>query len=400
MRIQLRDISSATKEFSPKKVIASGGFGTVYRGKLQRVDKGYRFNTEGENECEVAIKRISHPDFEVAQEGFYAEIELLSKCEHSANIITLLGFCDEAFSMILVYEYAPKKSLLDYILNKSGIYNNSWAQRIKLCIDVAKGLKFLHTNEGDKSEVVHRDIKSANILLGKNLDAKIADFGLSTYVSVSKELNGSYYTGCPGTSFYLDPQYANEKKLKTEIDVYSFGVVLFEILCGRLAYDPIYISKNKDGLAEIARQHFDSGKSIMDMVDPKIKEEIIETILTSVRGPNQDSVDTFSNIAHRCLEKSQADRPIMDDVIKELQRALLFQMVASSTHVRTYMRIPHRHADMRIIKSPSSMSYTVTTIAAIRFDPPPAEDDCGGGCGLVGVSASTSVVLLGSVEEV
>ncbi|XP_071719517.1 receptor like protein kinase S.2-like [Rutidosis leptorrhynchoides] len=324
MRIQLKDISLATESFSRKKLISSGGFGTVYRGKLQRVDTGYRYNTEGENECEVAIKRISHPNIEVAQEGFYAEIELLSKCKHS-NIIPLLGFCDEDSSMILIYEYALNKSLMDYILNKSGVYNNSWTQRVKICIDVAKGLKFLHTNEGDKSEIVHRDIKSGNILLGKNFDAKIADFGLSTYVSVSEELNTSYYTGCAGTELYLDPQYAEEKKLKTEIDVYSFGVVLFEILCGKLANDPTYKSKNKDGLAGIARQYNDSRRTLMEMVDQKIKEEITETILTSVRGPDKDSVDTFSNIAHLCLKKSQAGRPTMEVVIEELQRALLFQ---------------------------------------------------------------------------
>ncbi|XP_071719508.1 uncharacterized protein [Rutidosis leptorrhynchoides] len=323
MRIQLKDILLATENFSSGRLILSGGYGGVYKGKLHHVDRRYLYDIEGENECDVAIKRISDPEDEIAKEGFYAEIEMLTKCKDS-NIITLLGFCDEGSSMILVYEYAPNKSLADYIRKESSIHNLSFAKRIKICLDVAKGLNCLHTKDGDRHEIVHRDIKSDNILLGKNLDAKIGDFGLSTFVSVSKELNPLYYTINAGTKAYMDPQYAKEKKLKIEIDVYSFGVVLFEILFGKLAYDPIFSSRNNKGLAVVACQHFESG-TLIEMVDPKIKQETIETIFASVIGPNQDSVNTFSQIAFQCLNESQNHRPTMKVVIKELQKALLFQ---------------------------------------------------------------------------
>ncbi|KAJ0624984.1 putative protein kinase RLK-Pelle-LRR-I-1 family [Helianthus annuus] len=245
---------------------------------------------------------------------------MLTSCKHS-NIITLLGFCDEGRKLILIYEYASNKSLSDYLLRTSKIVSDSWAKRVKICLDVAKGLSFLHTTEGDRQEIVHRDIKSANILLNENFEAKIGDFGLSLFLTVSED--SPYYKKTPGTEGYVDPQYKKDAGLKKESDVYSFGVVLFEILCGRLAYDPIY---NNPGLALIARQNFSKG-AIKEMVDPKIKEEVTKNYFTSVKGPNQESLDTFSNIAYKCLAEAQSDRPTMENVVKELEKALYFQEI-------------------------------------------------------------------------
>ncbi|MFS8008614.1 putative protein kinase RLK-Pelle-LRR-I-1 family [Helianthus anomalus] len=123
---------------------------------------------------------------------------------------------------------------------------------------------------------------------------------------------------------YEDRKYETTGKLKRKSDVYSFGVVLFEIFCGRLAYDPGYTKENEKGLSTIARQCFDDG-TIESIMDPKLKEETIEGISSSNRGPNQDSLDTFIKIAHQCLGEA-AKRPTMYIVIMELKRAINFHV--------------------------------------------------------------------------
>ncbi|KAF5823985.1 putative protein kinase RLK-Pelle-LRR-I-1 family [Helianthus annuus] len=323
MRIREDDILTATKKFSEGHIV-SGGFGSVYIAELEHVDKAYCLPTETENARElpkkrniVAIKRIDDTE-EMAEQGFYAEIELLTSCKHS-NIIPLVGFCDEGDELILIYEYASSGSLNYQLQKMSNNHNDTWAQRLKICLGVAKGLSFLHTTKGDRKEVVHRDIKSANILLDGNFEAKIGDFGLSTFLSVSKDYT-RYSTTIAGTPGYMDPQYGKDGKLKKESDVYSFGVVMFEILSGTVAYDRKY----NVGLALEAKEHFEN-KKIKEMLDSKIKEEITRTLVSSIKGPNQESLDIFTKIAYKCLAEEQSERPTMEVVVQELENALLFQ---------------------------------------------------------------------------
>ncbi|KAJ0613277.1 putative protein kinase RLK-Pelle-L-LEC family [Helianthus annuus] len=328
MRIRLDDIVTATENFAGKYCIVSGGFGSVYIAELDHVDKAYCFAIGKEIEREVpkkrgtvAIKCIIDTEDEIAEQGFYAEIKMLTSCKHS-NIITLLGFCDEGGKMILIYEYASNGSLNYYLQKMNNNPDDSWAHRLKICLDVAKGLSFLHTNEGELQEIVHRDIKSANILLDENFKAKIGDFGLSIFLSVSEEHHTPYSSIIVGTPGYMDPQYSKNAKLKKELDVYSFGVLMLEILCGTVAYDPKFT--NNKGLALLARQHFNKG-TIKEMVDHKIIKEITETLFTSVEGPDQESLDTFSKIAFKCLAEAQVERPTMEIVVKELEKAQYLQ---------------------------------------------------------------------------
>ncbi|GKE34838.1 kinase-like domain, phloem protein 2-like protein [Tanacetum coccineum] len=152
--------------------------------------------------------------------------------------------------------------------------------------------------------------------------AKIGDFGLSKLNNTDQQSHTLITKTIAGTEVYLDPEYASTGRLKKESDVYSLGVVLFEIMCGRLAYDNIYYANNEKGLASVTRRRFNDG-TLKDMVDPRIMEAD-ENILILDGGLNQDSLDTFSKIAYRCVAETQVMRPTMQDVINELQKAIHF----------------------------------------------------------------------------
>ncbi|KAJ0503093.1 putative protein kinase RLK-Pelle-LRR-I-1 family [Helianthus annuus] len=268
----------------------------------------------------VAIKYIIDREDAQGEQGFIAEIETLSSCKH-ANIVSLLGFCHEHPHMILIYEFVSNGSLDDYLGNEGKMTNLTWVQRIKICIDIACGLDYIHTTMDNKQKIIHRDIKSANILLSKNWEAKIADFGLSRFHPINQTKSTIITNNVVGTKVYWDPEYERTGNLKKESDVYSFGVVLFEVLTGKLAYDSVYTNENENGLAPIVQQHIKKG-TITEMVDPNLKEE---NTFTLSKGPNQDSLNTFVLIGHRCLAEKQAERPKMKVVIEELVKALNFQ---------------------------------------------------------------------------
>ncbi|KAJ9565051.1 hypothetical protein OSB04_001017 [Centaurea solstitialis] len=339
LKIQLSDIVSSTKNFAKEYCIGSGAYGTVYKAELD-----YNVGRIGEilkKRGTVAIKRISNKqDEQGSEQGFFIELEMLSGCKHP-NIVALLGYCDEDPERILVYEYAFKRSLDEYLGCTDKTTNLTWVQRIRICLDVARGLNYLHNNTYDKPRIIHRDIKSANILLGERWNAMIADFGLSKFHPVNQHASTINTNNIAGTTGYLDPVYLETGKLKKASDIYSFGVVLFELLFGRLAYDPVFLAENDKGLACFARRRFNEG-TLTEMVDPTMKEAD-ELIRTLYNGPNQDSLDTFSELAYRCLAETQDERPTVDVVINELRKALNFQENRKDTskyHLKTLNQAP------------------------------------------------------------
>ncbi|KAJ0736033.1 putative protein kinase RLK-Pelle-LRR-I-1 family [Helianthus annuus] len=331
LRLRLNDIELATGNFSETYCIGSGGYGMVYKAKLDHFDGINVSEIEGKSKGElrkknssVAIKRLYSRVDRQGEQGFVAEIVTLSNCKHP-NIVPLLGFCDEGRELILVYEYVANGSLDDYLGNMDNVTNLVWAQRLQICLDIAHGLNYLHTR---KPMIVHRDIKSANILLDDTWVAKIADFGLSKLQCTNQQGTTLVTNNIAGTEVYLDPEYLNTGKLKKESDIYSFGVVLFEILCGRLAYDKNFGEK---GLPSIARQRFNEG-TLKGMVDPKLMEA--DEIISMLKGGvNQDSLETFSKIAYQCLAETQSRRPTMELIIKELEKALNFQKNKDNLHI-------------------------------------------------------------------
>nr|XP_043635289.1 uncharacterized protein LOC122606497 isoform X2 [Erigeron canadensis] len=310
LRIPLTDIIKATKNFDKQYRIGKGGQGKVYEAKLDvLIETKNKGEVSKKQNRAVAIKWIKAN----GEEGFDAEIKLLTRCKHD-NIVTLHGFCDESDKLILVYEHVSNGSLDDHLRDNHKLTNLTWRRRLNICIGIARGLKYLHTTKTeDKQSIVHRDIKSGNILLTKNWGAKIADFGLSKFHHVDEQEKTHISNNVAGTPYYVCPAYLKNGKFKRAIDIYSFGVVFFEILSGKLAYDKIYIREHKDGIAHIARQRFND-QTLHEMVDPIIMKEV-----------DQDCLKTFLAVAHKCVSKTQKERPSAEQTLEELEKALLLQ---------------------------------------------------------------------------
>ncbi|KAM0025306.1 putative protein kinase RLK-Pelle-CrRLK1L-1 family [Helianthus debilis subsp. tardiflorus] len=293
LKIQLEELRKATDNFG-SKVIGAGGFGKVYKGEV--------LHSKGRSM--VAIKRLNR-EFGQGDPEFLKEIMMLSRYAHK-NLISLLGYCDEDGEKILVYEHASNGSL-DRHLSSTAL---SWTQRLRICFDVARGIAYLHDHKGTQQRVLHRDIKSANILLDDKWNAKLSDMGLSKIGPANQQYT-ALFTNVVGTPGYCDPQYMHTYTLTKESDIYSFGVVLFEILCGRLCFK--YTNGQLEILVPMWKQCYEQKKL----------DHIIFKDLMPPLAPY--SLETFSDIAFQCLHNSRERRPTVSLLVKKLEIALEFQ---------------------------------------------------------------------------
>ncbi|KAM0023935.1 putative protein kinase RLK-Pelle-LRR-I-1 family [Helianthus debilis subsp. tardiflorus] len=332
LKIHLSDIKSATHNFSEAYTIASRKGGcTLYRTELHCFDKENLSYQKGKcggelikGQSTVVLKRYPSGHDLYGEEAFFTEIETLTCVKHP-NIVNLLGFCVEDSEMVLVTENISNGYLIDYLGNVTHMRIFTWEKRLKICIDVAHALNYLHYEMEDQKIIINRQINSYSIGLDEKWGAKIVDFWFSVFLPPNQEDEALYLIDGIGRPPYRDPQYEKTGRLKRETDVYSFGVVLFEILCGRRASDPIYKKENVRGLGPVARQSFCMG-TLEGMIDPILKEETGEKKIVLSKGPNRDSLHTFMKIAYQCVVETQDQRPTMKVIVKELEKSLSFQL--------------------------------------------------------------------------
>ncbi|KAL3646231.1 hypothetical protein CASFOL_011411 [Castilleja foliolosa] len=283
----LRQIKSATNNFDIANKIGEGGFGPVYKGVL----------SDG---TVIAVKQLSSKSKQGNRE-FVNEIGMISALQHP-NLVKLFGCCIEGNQLLLIYEYLENNCLARALFGKEEQrLNLDWSTRKKICIGIAKGLAYLH--EESRLKIVHRDIKATNVLLDKDLNAKISDFGLA---KLDEEENTHISTRIAGTIGYMAPEYAMRGYLTDKADVYSFGIVLLEIVSGKsnTNYRP---KEEFVYLLDWAYVLQEQG-NLLDLVDPCLGSDY-----------SKDEALKMLNISILCANPSPTLRPLMSSVVSMLE---------------------------------------------------------------------------------
>ncbi|KAK3198573.1 hypothetical protein Dsin_021988 [Dipteronia sinensis] len=282
----LRQIKAATNSFDPANKIGEGGFGPVYKGVL----------ADG---SVIAVKQLSSKSKQGNRE-FVNEIGMISALQHP-HLVKLYGCCIEGNQLLLVYEYLENNSLARALFGpEEHQLNLDWPTRHKICVGIARGLAYLH--EESRLKIVHRDIKATNVLLDKDLNPKISDFGLA---KLDEEDNTHISTRIAGTFGYMAPEYAMRGYLTDKADVYSFGIVALEIVSGRS--NTSYRQKEDAFyLLDWALILKDEGK-LMELVDPKLDSNFNEEVMVMI------------SVALQCSHVSPTVRPSMSTVVSMLE---------------------------------------------------------------------------------
>ncbi|XP_042020901.1 calcium/calmodulin-regulated receptor-like kinase 2 isoform X3 [Salvia splendens] len=284
LRYSYKDIQKGTQNFTT--ILGQGSFGPVYKATMPA--------------GEVVAVKVLASDSKQGEKEFQTEVSLLARLHHK-NLVNLVGYCVDKGQHMLVYEFMSNGSL------ENLIYNDveqalSWEDRIQIALDISHGIDYLH--DGAVPPVIHRDLKSANILLDRYMRAKVADFGLS-----KEEHFDGRNSGLKGTYGYIDPMYISTNNFTTKSDVYSFGILLFELITA------IHPHKNLMEYVNLASMSLDG---VDDIIDAKMAETC-----------NIEEVRSLAKIAHRCLHKTPRKRPSMGEVsqaivkIKQQRRRLV-----------------------------------------------------------------------------
>ncbi|CAI9785144.1 unnamed protein product [Fraxinus pennsylvanica] len=292
----VEEIAEATSNFDETRKIGQGGYGSVYFGVLREKD--------------VAIKKMRSNK----SKEFMAELKVLCKIHH-INVVELLGYASGDDDLYLVYEYIPNGSLSDHLHDPvvKGHQPLSWNARTQIALDAARGIEYIHDHT--KSQYVHRDIKTSNILLNEGLRAKVADFGLAKLVDRTDgdELIATRLVGTPG---YLPPESLKELQVTTKADVFAFGVVLAELITGQRALIHINQEPTKmKSLITVVNKIFDEEDPVSAL------ESIIDRNLKGSYPPRD--VYRMADIAHWCLSEEAIDRPEIREVVVVLTRIRL-----------------------------------------------------------------------------
>ncbi|XP_010427822.1 PREDICTED: proline-rich receptor-like protein kinase PERK13 [Camelina sativa] len=282
------ELMDITEGFAKQNILGEGGFGCVYKGKLN----------DGKL---VAVKQLKVGSGQGDRE-FKAEVEIISRVHHR-HLVSLVGYCISDSERLLIYEYVPNQTL-EHHLHGKGRPVLEWARRVRIAIGSAKGLAYLH--EDCHPKIIHRDIKSANILLDDEFEAQVADFGLA---KLNDSTQTHVSTRVMGTFGYLAPEYAQSGKLTDRSDVFSFGVVLLELITGRKPVDQ-YQPLGEESLVEWARpllhKAIETG-DFSEIVDRRLEKHYVE-----------NEVFRMIETAAACVRHSGPKRPRMVQVVRAL----------------------------------------------------------------------------------
>ncbi|KAL6614854.1 hypothetical protein ACP70R_037124 [Stipagrostis hirtigluma subsp. patula] len=282
------ELSGITGGFAPENVIGEGGFGKVYVGALA-------------NGRRVAVKQLKVGSGQGERE-FRAEVDIISRIHHR-HLVTLVGYCVTENHRLLVYEFVPNKTL-EHHLHGKGVPVMDWSKRMKIAIGSARGLTYLH--EDCHPRIIHRDIKTANILLDDAYEAKVADFGLA---KLANDTATHISTRVMGTFGYMAPEYASSGKLTDRSDVFSFGVVLLELITGRKPVDSSQ-PLGEESLVEWARP------LLVDALEKGDFSELADPALE--RRYSTTEMRRMVEAAAACVRHSAAKRPRMVQVWRSL----------------------------------------------------------------------------------
>ncbi|KAL3647086.1 Calcium/calmodulin-regulated receptor-like kinase 1 [Castilleja foliolosa] len=275
-----KDLQKATHNFTT--LIGQGSYGSVYKAQMSTGDI-------------VAVKVLS-TNSKQGEREFQTEVMLLGRLHHR-NLVNLVGYCAEKHQHILIYVYMSRGSLASHLYNEK-LEPLNWELRIQIALDVARGLEYLH--DGAVPPVVHRDIKSSNILLDQSMRARVADFGLSREEMISKQVSN-----IRGTFGYLDPEYISTRSFTKKSDVYSYGVLLFELIAGR---NPL------QGLmehVELAAMNDEGKVGWEEICDPRLDGKF-----------DVQEINEVAALAHKCVNRLPRRRPSMRDIVQVLARIL------------------------------------------------------------------------------
>ncbi|XP_074575535.1 serine/threonine-protein kinase PCRK1-like [Curcuma longa] len=293
-----KELKNATNNFSHALMIGEGGFGCVYRGTI-------RSPKDPSTSFDVAIKRLNRGGNQGHKE-WITEVDVLGVADHP-NLVKLIGCCAEnderGIQRLLVYEYMPNRSVEDHLSLRFAT-TLSWSTRLRIALDAARGLTYLH--EEGEFQIIFRDLKTSNILLDENWNAKLSDFGLAREGPVDESDHVS--TVVVGTMGYAAPEYIETGRLTTKSDIWTYGIVLYELITGRKPMDRNR-PKKEQNLLEWLKPYTSDVKKFHMIVDPRIQAEY-----------SLEQAMELAAVAKKCLVRSSKLRPKMSEVLEMVER--------------------------------------------------------------------------------
>nr|CAD1835779.1 unnamed protein product [Ananas comosus var. bracteatus] len=295
-----QELRNATRNFSRSLMLGEGGFGCVYRGAIKSLEEPIK-------RIDVAVKQLGRKGLQGHKE-WLTEVNVLGVVQHP-NLVKLIGYCAEdderGTQLLLVYEFMPNRSADDHLSPRSP-KPLSWVMRLRIALDAARGLKYLH--EESEFKIIFRDMKTSNILLDEHWNAKLSDFGLAR-LGPSEE-SSHVSTAVVGTIGYAAPEYIHTGRLTTKSDIWSYGVVLYELITGRRPMDRNR-PRGEQNLLEWVKPFVSDVKKFPSIIDPRIEGNC------SVK-----SVTKLAFVANRCLVRHPRSRPKMSEVVDMVQKIL------------------------------------------------------------------------------